>query len=64
MVGKSDKSCILIISKWRNDEFNFNENSIQIMDEDSDKGYILQVTVENRKEPNRLIMICIFDLIM
>lgn len=64
MVGKSDKICLLIISKWRNDEFNFNENSIQIMDEDSDKGYILQVTIENPKDPNRLIMICIFDLIM
>ena len=64
MVGKSDKICLLIISKWRNDEFNFNENSIQIMDEDSDKGYILQVTIENPKGPNRLIMICIFDLIM
>ena len=34
------------------------------MDEDSDKGYILQVTIENPKDPNRLIMICIFDLIM
>ena len=64
MVGKSDKICLLIISKWRNDEFNFNENSIQIMDEDSDKGYILQVTNENPKDPNRLIMICIFHLIM
>ena len=52
MVGKSDKICLLIISKWRNDEFNFNENSIQIMDEDSDKGYILQVTIENPKDPN------------
>ena len=64
MVGKSDKICLLIISKWRNDEFNFNENSIQIMDEDCDKRYILQVTIENPKDPNRLIMICIFDLIM
>ena len=31
--------------EWRNDKFRFNEEFMQGYDEDSDKGYILQVKV-------------------
>ena len=37
-------------SGWRKELFSFNEESIQKNDEDSDKGYILEVYVDYSKQ--------------
>ena len=37
-------------SGWRKELFRFNEESIQKNDEDSDKGYILEVYVDYSKQ--------------
>ena len=41
-------------SEWRNEEFKFDKEFIQNYDDDSGKGYILEVDVKYKKELHEL----------